>query len=266
MSEAALATIRCPADRLAGAIGTAALDGPGSEPHEEMFARVSEEGLTTPASAAESTQSSFCTLGRPLFDDLAATEPVEALFPVRAALDWLSWFGEEEITVTFVGERGATVASRLRLVGADRTVALDCIDDPAVLKEIRLWLPDRFDGAQFLDGEGDPAPTQIETTTGELRRVVEAVGHCAGVEQYPLAVEADELRFECDGETTTVAGTLEATVDGPAIDYLYGPGFGRVVRTLSGPVSLQATRTGQLAVVQDRQAATYRYVLQPVEE
>jgi hypothetical protein len=261
-----LATVTCKAKTLAGAVGTAALDGPGSEPHEEMFMRVAADGITTPASAAETSQASFCTMGRGLFDELAAAQPVEALFPVRAALDWLSWFGDEQLTVSFVGDPGAAVASRLRLAGTDRTVELDCVDDPAVIEEIRTWLPDRFDGAQFLDEAGDPVPTRVKTTTGELRQVVDAVEHCANIEHYPVTVEADELQFECNGETAAVAGQLEATVDGPGFDWLYGPGFGRAVRTLSGPVSLQVSKTGQLAVVQDRQAATYRYVLRPVEE
>lgn len=261
-----LATIECPAEGLAGAIGTAALDGPGSEPHEEMYARVTAEGFTTPASAAETSQASFCTMAPAMFDGLTVTEPVEALFPVRTVLDWLSWFGEETIELAFLGEPGAAVAAQLRLSGADQTVVVDCVDEPAVLEEIRLWLPGRFDGATFLDGDGDPAPTRVETTTGELRQMVAAVDNCAGVEGYPLTVAGERLGYELDGETSTVSGTLEATVDGPDVAYRYGPGLQRVARTLSGPVTLQWTTTGQLAVVQDRPAVTFRYVLQPAGE
>lgn len=265
MNEEELATVACSAETLAGVVGTAALDGPGSEPHEEMYARVADDGITTPASAAETSQASFCTIDAALFDRLTVTEPVEALFPVRAVLDWLSWFGQETVTLAFVGEPGAAAATRLHLVGADREVTVDCVDDPAVLEEVRLWLPDRFDDAQFLDGDGDPVPTRVETTTEELRQVVTAAEHCDGVDTYPIAVEGDNVEFSIDGETARVSGTLEGTVEGPGFDYRYGPGFRRVVRTLSGPVTLQVAQTGQLAVVQDRSAVTFRYVLQPVE-
>lgn len=266
MSTQRLATVECNAQTLADVLGTAALDGPDSEPHEEMFVRVTDEAITTPASAAETSQASFCTIESGVFDRLSASEPVEALFPIRAVLDWLAWFDGEDLTLDFEGEPGAAVAAALRLRGTDREVAVDCVAEPAVLEEIRLWLPDRFDGTVFLDGDGEPAPTRVETTTAALNRVVDAVDHCDGAGSYPLVVTDGQLRFAVDGERAHASGRLTAAVDGPAFDYRYGPGFARVVRTLSGPVSLAVTPAGQLAIIREQEAATFRYVLQPVGE
>jgi len=265
MSEEALAVVEANAATLADIVGTAALDAPDTEPHEEVFVRITPDRISTPASNGERGQSSFCTADAAVLDRLSVTESVEALFPVRAVLDWLVLF-DGEVRVSFDGRPSSAIASQLRISDDDREVTIECVTERAVFEAIELWLPDRFDGGTFLDAEGNPHPTHIETTAETLEQVVDAVEATAGVDHYALAVEDDTLRYEFDGDGVAVAGRLAGAVDGPAFDHRYGRGFRRVVRTLHGEVTLQTSPAGPLAIVQDRGPITLRYVIDPIGE
>lgn len=259
-----LAAVEGDPTRIGRVIKRAALYGDGTDPHDEMFVRVDSGGIETPAGAPEASQISYCTMRADLFDRLVATQSVKALFPVANLVDWLSWFDDSRVRVGLIGEQGAETVSELLVSGETGDVRLDCIDDPALLADLELWLPGRFDGARFLDADGAPVSTQVETTVEELRRVVEAADRCDDEAWYPLAVADDTLTFEIGVEGTTVSGELDGTVDGPAFDAEYGPGFARVVRTLDGEVTLQTGPDQPLAVVQERAEMTLRYVLEPL--
>lgn len=258
--ENELAVIETSPQRLREVVRAAALDSEGNDPYEEMFVEVDDDALETPGGAEDATQASYCTFRAERFERLAASEPVTALFPVPDLLAWLDWLAAEStLRVSFVGERGLQVASRLVLASHDRTVSLSCLDDPAVLESIDTWLPDRFEDGRFLDTAGRPMPTRIQTTAGALRPIVEAVDRCAGVDSYPLTTTADGLSFEASGDMASVTGELDAVVSGPDVDNLYGPGFARVVRGLEGQVELHTAPQGDLAVLSDHPSTRLRF-------
>jgi hypothetical protein len=259
-----LAVIEGGRDVIADAIRAAALGGNGNEPRAEMFVDISADGLETPASSVDADQRSYCTLSRELFDSISVFESTAALFPVVEVLDWLAWLTDSEpITLRFVGDPGAEMATQLRLVGGGSKVAVDCAADPTLLDEIEFSLPDRFDGRVFLDEGGDPVPTRIETTAAELSRVVSAARRC-GIDRYPLTVTAGEVNFGLTDDGTQVEGQLDATVDGPGFARQYGPGFGRVVRAMDGNVTLYTGPDQPLAVVTTAPGATFRHVVRAV--
>ncbi|MEF8822134.1 MAG: hypothetical protein V5A52_07640 [Halovenus sp.] len=259
-----LAVIEGEGDVIADALRTAALGGNGNEPHREMFVDITADGLETPASSVDAAQRSYCTLSSELFDRLSVFEPTAALFPVVEVLDWLEWLaGADPITLSFVGEPGAAMASQLRLVGRHSKVAVDCAVDPALLDEIELSLPDRFDGGVFLDDGGDPVPTRIETTAAELARLVGAARRC-GLDRYPLTVTAGQVNFGLTDGGTQVEGQLDATVDGPGFAEEFGSSFGRVVRAVDGTVTLYTGPDQPLAVVTTVPGAIFRHVVHAV--
>lgn len=260
------AVVECEPTTLAAALRRAVLAGEGAEPREEVFVRVDTGGIETPASGVDATERSFCTFHPSLFDDLRSVDGISALLPVAELLGWLDWFGDSPaVAVELLGQPGAATAEAVRIESGDREVVFDCVRSGEAVDGIECTLPDRFDGTQFLDAGGDPVPTAVETTAGELLTVVEAVARSEGVEHYPLALDAGELRFEVEGDGVRAAGTLDAAADGPGFAARYGPGFERTVRTLDGTVTLQTGPDEPLALVSRSAGATYRHVLSPVE-
>lgn len=258
--ENELAVIETSPQRLREVVRSAALDSEENDPYQEMFVEVDDDALETPGGAEDASQASYCTFRAERFERLAASEPVTALFPVPDLLTWLDWLaGESTLRVSFVGQSGLQVASRLVLTSHDRTVSLSCLDDPAVLESVDRLLPNRFGDGRFLDPAGRPMPTRIETTAADLRPLVEAVDRCEDVDSYPLSTNGDGISFEVSGETASVAGELDARVAGPDVDNLYGPGFARVARGLEGQIELQTGPRGDLAVLSDRPGTRLRF-------
>ncbi len=118
-------------------------------------------------------------------------------------------------------------------------VVVDCPDDPVVLENGETDLPGRFADTRFLDEDGNPMATTVETTAAELGRLV----------------------VDVEGEGTTATAPLEATIDGPAVTNHYGPDFAAVVRGLSGPVTLQTGPGEPVAFVQSDPEYTLRFVV-----
>lgn len=231
--------------------------------HEEIFVRFESDRVETPANSTGATQTSYCTLEADRFDRLAVTQPVDALFPTEDVLAWLDWLDGDSVTARFEGdpEHEAGLAEQLVLVGDRREVSVDCVTDPGALDPIEVVLPARFDGTQYLDEDGDPVPTRIETTAEELEGVVAAVDRCDGT-AYPLSTEDGDLVARIDGSGTSARLRLDGTVSGPGVDGAFAPGFARVVRTIEGPVQLQTGFGLSLAFVQTGPEYTLRYVVE----
>lgn len=256
----ALGVVETDTGTLRRVVKRAALYGGGSDPHDEMFVRVESDRVETPGSAPGASQATYCTFRDDHFDRLSVTDgPVDALFDVSALLGWLEWFPPSHVTLRLEGEDG--VASRLVLEEGDGTVGLACEDDPAVLSALETFLPGRFEGTTFLDGDGFPLPTRIETTAATLSRLVGAVDRVEGVDRYPLEIRDGSLALDVTGERETVSVSLSADVSGPAVTNHYGPGFARVVGALDGPVTLRTGPAEAVAFVQDEDAFTLRFVV-----
>lgn len=231
--------------------------------HEEIFVRFEPGRVETPANGEGATQMSYCTLEADGFDRLSVEQPVDALFPTGVVLAWLDWLDGDSVTARFEGdpEHEAGLAEQLVLVGDRREVSVDCVTDPGALDPIEIVLPARFDGTQYLDEDGDPVPTRIETTAEELEGVVAAVDRCDGT-AYPLSTEDGDLVARIDGSGTSARLRLDGTVSGPGVDGAFAPGFARVVRTIEGPVQLQTGFGLSLAFVQTGPEYTLRYVVE----
>lgn len=256
-----LAHLECTPSELIFIIKTAALYGEDNDPHREMFLQVTEDGVETPASARGANQTSYCTLDSSRFAEFRVDEPISALFPIPAVLEWLSWFSDEEtVTVAVLGKEGAEIGEQLRLSGESQTVTIECFSDPMVLDDVEIWLPDRFtEEDEFTDKTGQPAPTRIETTAETLQRLVTGVERCLGAEEYPIRTANGTLEVSLEGKEGTLSGTFPSTVEGPDIDNWYGPGFARIVRGLEGKVTLQTGPEMDLALIADRPDARLRY-------
>ncbi len=259
-----LAVVESDPETVAAAIKSAALYD-GGDTDQEMFVRLDDDCVETPASAAGAQRGSYCSMNPEIFTRLSVpgVDSVNALFDVDTVLNWLDWFASGRLTIGFEGQGGIT--SRLVLASGDTQVSIDCVDDPAVLNSVEMVLPDRFDGTTFLD-DGDPVPTHIETTAGELSRLVDAVEFADAHETYPLTVRDGRLVVAVDGETTSVSAPLAANVDGPAVSNHYGDDFARVVRGIEGDVTLQTGPDNAVAFVKDGPAYTLRFVVKPVAE
>lgn len=258
--SADVAAIESDAGQIERTIRLAALAVEDADAHEEIFVRLTPEYLETPASSPTASQRSFCTFAASQFDRLSAPEPVAALFPVADVLEWLEWFDNQQLRVVFAGEPGASLVGTLRLVGEDREVSIDCLQPPDLLDAVEISLPGRFDGARFLDATGDPVPTVVETTAATLETISTAAERCYSG-SYPLGVEDGAIQFELSSNGTIVSATLPATVEGPGFNRQYGPGFGRIARTIQGEVTLQTGPADPLAIVSEREGQVCRYVL-----
>lgn len=259
-----LAVIESDPETLASAVEQAALHGTEDSADQEIFVRVTETSIETPASATGATQSSYCTIAAERFDRLAVMAPtaVDAMFEIDVFLGWLDWVDADSVTVRFCGE--GHVVTDLVLSAGDDEIVVDCPEDPAVLETVETDLPSRFADGQFLGDDGSPMPTTIETTAAELGRLVGAVDLAESEEGYPLVVRDGTLVVDVRGEISSVTAPLEATVDGPAVTNHYGTGFAAVVSGLEGDLCLQTGPGEPVAFVQRREHYTLRFVVESV--
>ena len=264
MATAPLARLAASPDRLASIVETAALAG-GEDPHDEMFVRVTPTGVDTPASAPDAEQVSYCTAGAARFDEvrLLEGEAARALFRVEPTLAWLDWLEgrHDRVTATLEGAHG--VATRFVFAAGDAEEAVPCSTDwdrETLSEEV----VERFAGARFLDEDGDPVPTRIETDAAELRRLVEAARLAGCTTDVPFVVADGDLVVDIEDERACVDARLDARVEGPDCRNRYGHGLVRVATALSGDVTLQTGPGRSLAVVKDRELYTLRYVVRPL--
>lgn len=255
-----LAAIESTPAAIADSIRRAALYAEGNQPHEQMFVQVDSDRIETPASAADASQTSYCTIYDHRFDALQVREPVTALFDVEEVLGWLDWFdGDGSIRMALRGDPGAEVCSQLVIENERRTVTLACVDDPAILQQVDRWLPDRFENGTYHDEHGDPLPTRIQTTAADLQELVAGVEALEDATTYPVVAIDGRFLLELHGEQTTVEATLSGDVSGPDVRNQYGDGFARVARGVDGDVTLQTSPGGDLVVVGGRPGAVVRH-------
>ncbi|MHB9287582.1 hypothetical protein ACKVMT_11165 [Halobacteriales archaeon Cl-PHB] len=231
-----------------------------------MFVRVNPDRIDTPASVPDASQVSFCSARVGRFDaiEVVTDPPVYALFDVEQVLGWLGWLADhaDHVTAAFEGDPATKVTERFVYRTARDEVTVPCATDWR-REDLSLSLPERFDGAQFLDETGRPVPTRAETDAGELGRVVGAADLASDGNDHRLALGADDgTRYAATGRGgEEVTGSLDGTVTGPTVEAVYGRGFARVVTSLEGAVELQTGPGQSLAIVKDREEFTLRFVV-----
>jgi len=196
---------------------------------------------------------SFCSS----FD--APADPILTALGAEPTLRWLDWFEGGDLTVRFLGDADSGVATAAELDDGTDTVEIGPLPSGVVDPDLTTGRPQSFDAGEF-SPDGDPAPTRVETDGRTLERLADAADIVAD-ETVPVVVSDGAFRLSVVGETMHGRGTLSATVEGPDCENRYGQGLAAIARTLSGPVTLQVVPGGPLAVVQDHDTATRRYVL-----
>ncbi len=267
MAAEPLARIRCDPSQLARTIEFAALRSGGSTAHDLMFTRLYPDRIETPGSSPDAAQVSYCTGRAAMYDDISVLvdPPVDALFDIDQALSWLDWLAGADgpMTTTFEGKPETGVTERLVYAVGETELVVPCVTDMEP-EELSTTLPDRFSDGRFLDADGEPVPTQVRADVGELERLVTASDLASESAAYTVDVADGELRLDVEGpDGTTVRGPLAATVTGPDVSTTVGPGFRRVVSGLVGTVELQTGPGESLAIYQNHDAYTLRFVVSP---
>lgn len=271
MDERVLAELAAPSELFDRMLSLAALDAAGTGPYyDEMLLRVDESSLRTPAGSTDAPVSAYCSATTELLDSVDSSHdaPVTAVFDIGHLRGWLSWVDDGDgVSVRFVGDPATGRASHIELASGDATATVDCVDDPGLYDELPLELPGRFtDGERFLLADGTPAPTVVETTARQLRRIADGVRAADAADAHPVVVADGSFRFELVGDGTVRASdALAGQVSGPDVHNEYGDGFAHVAAVLAGEVTLQTGPDAPLAVVTERSGFTLRYVLSPVE-
>lgn len=260
-----LARTRSDPSVLAATVEYAALRSGDPSAHDVMFVRCLPDRIETPAATPGADLASYCTGRAVLYDELSilAEPPVDALFDIDRVLSWLAWLdGEDEpVTTTYVGDPATGVTERLVHEADETEVVIPC-ETGWSYDEVSLSFPDRFEEGVFHDADGEPMPTRIETSVAELERLVAANELARSDDEYAVVVEDGQLRVEASRpDGFRVSATLDATVTGPDVRTVVNGEFERVVSGLVGPVTLQTGPDRPIALVQDTEEFTIRFVV-----
>ncbi|WP_436923300.1 hypothetical protein [Halosimplex amylolyticum] len=254
-----LATLRAPVERLRRLVReTAVAPAPDSASYRVVRLSLAREGLeaTTPTGGDGPT---FAVRYDPGY--LSSFDPradrVLAALGTEATLRWLEWFDGGTVTARLLGDEGLVRAVELD-DGSD-TVEVGPLPSDVIDPDLSAGRPSSFEDGTFAP-DGHPAPTRVETDGETLARLADAAD-IVGDDGLPVVVRDGEFRLAVVGEEMRGRGRLEAAVSGPDCENRYGPDLARIARVLSGPVELQIVPGGPLAVVQDHDDATRRYVL-----
>lgn len=265
---AELARLRAAPATLAALVREATLTEDPADPYyEAVLLSITDGGLETPARSKDGSPSVYTSYEPAHFATFEG--PEEAAYVViqtAETLQWLEWFEDEVLTVVLRGDPSVALAETAEIHGSDHTVTAGPLDAGISLRTVDFGLTEAFerdgDGPETFAPRGEPAPTRVETDARTLGRLAEAAGmvHERGV---PIVVEDGELRLDVAGDFVAATGGLDgATVDGPDVREWVGQELGDVARVLDGPVSVQIAANGRVAVVQEDETATRRYVLE----
>ncbi|WP_267639700.1 hypothetical protein [Haloarchaeobius amylolyticus] len=238
--------------------------------YDEMYVRVHEDRIETPAGSVDSSLATYGTVSTDVLpgSEVAHDGPVTAIFDIRETLQWLGWVATDptdDLTVEFVGDPETGNASDLQVTNGRVTAHIDCYRDPELFEQITMELPRRFTADErFRLEDGSLAPTVVETTAESMQRIAAGVELDSHLSSYPFVVEDGELRLVLENrQYTRAAGTLEATVEGPDVANEYDEAFAALFDAVSGDLTVQTGPGEPLVVVQERPAFTLRYAVMP---
>lgn len=272
MAEETLGRLVAPASVVERTMAYATLrPDPDADPYyDEILLEIGPDGVATPAGSTSSSLATYCTGEADLFEDLSTVDDaaLTAIFDIEEFTAWLRWVDDgSPIEVEFVGDPEAGIVGAFHLSNGAQTAVVDCYRDPLLLEELTFELPSRFtDEDRFLLENGEPAPTQVQTTAAAMERLADAVDRSPAVDRYPFVLSDGDVQVDLDGGGgTRVSGTLPGTVrSGPDVHNQYEEGFRAVFGCLSGELELQTGPDEPLVVVEDGADYTLRYVIMPV--
>lgn len=190
----------------------------------------------------------------------------EALIDVETFLFYLDTAADgESVTIEFHGEEGSQLASQVEIKGSLKA-SVYLPTSQQILEQIPLWLPQAFTS----DGNYKPGDKQLETKVDtevrELQRIVDVVDseQVRGINEYPVVVDDGEFRLEAIDENSrnSLAGSLNAAVEGPDFANTYQTGFEAAVNVLSGEVTVRSSPGGApICITKKLDGGTVRNVL-----
>ncbi|NLV09479.1 hypothetical protein GOC74_06005 [Halomicrobium mukohataei] len=247
-------------DRLANLVGETTLTPDATDPYyERVLFALREDALTAPA---RSGSPAVYTSYRPdHFDSYAVDRPSYVVLGAVPTLQWLDWLDDDRVEVVFGGDPGRQLIEWAEIRGRDHRMRAEPLPTDVAVESVDLGMPAAFDDDGRFAPDGAPAPTRVETDAATLERLVTAA-EIVDSEGVPVVVEDGQFRLAVSGEVVAGTGTLSArTVEGPDCRNWYGPELGALTRTLDGPIRLEIVPDGPMAVVQETETATRRYVL-----
>lgn len=241
----------------------------GSPYFAETLFEFHPDRIETPAGDRTSSPASYTTFHSEYFTRITIdeAEPVSLLLPVSTFLEWVDWFGDaDRMTLTLYGT-DRRVAHAYELEAGGYSVRIRTPDAPERLEAVSTAVTESFDDGVFTPADTSRERRRVETDGATLERIAEAVDIGTGGDTYPVVLDGSSLVFDVDVEGGKVRSDNWAS---ERVEHLvrnqYGDGFAAIARTLTGDVVLDVVPGGPMAVIQDREHQTLRYVLRYVRE
>lgn len=231
---------------------------------EQMLFRLGDGWVDTPAGAVASAPAVYLSLDSEYFDEfsLHTDAPFRTLLSAQTMNQLLACIGDaHHLSMELYGDPETRFATEMHVEADETTVQFDRMPDAGAVVDVPDEMPKTFEDGRFHVSDGMPAPTVVETTTDALSRVIEAVDAMDG-SSYPLVVSEGGLMLDLARRGVLARATLYGDhVEGPTVHNLYGDEFARAVQTLDGPVRLETSPDGPLALVRDTGELTNRIVV-----
>jgi hypothetical protein len=249
-----------PPDRLSQLVAETTLTAdPGEPSYERVLFALQDDGMTAPARS--DSPSVYTSYAPDYFADYAVDRAGYVVLGTVPTLRWLDWLDDDRVEVVFGGDPAGQLIQWAEIRGADHTIRADPLPMDVAVESVDLGMPAAFGGDGRFAPDGTSAPTRVETDAATLERLVTAA-EIVDDEGVPVVVEDGQFRLAVSGQVMDASGTLSAsTVDGPDCRNWYGPELSALTRTLAGPLTLEIVPGGPMAVRQESDAATRRYVL-----
>jgi len=232
---------------------------PAKPYYERVLFAFDEDGMTAPARS--DSPSVYTSYDPGYFEDYAVERPGYVVLRTRPTLRWLDWLDDASVEVVLGGDPDGQLIQWAEIRGDDHRVRADPLPTDVALEGVDLGMPAPFATDGRFAPDGEPAPTTVATDAATLERLVTAADIVAG-DGVPVVVADADFRLAVSGETMDGVGTLPArSVTGPDCRNWYGPELGALTRALSGPLRLEIVPGGPMAVIQESEAVTRRYVL-----
>jgi hypothetical protein len=241
----------------------------GSPYFAETLFEFHPDRVETPAGDRTSSPASYTTFHSEYFSDITidGEKSVSLLLPVETFLQWVEWFGDaDSMTLTLYGA-DQRVADAYELEAGGYSVRIRTPNAPERLETVSTTVTESFEDAAFTPADASREIRRVETDCVTLGRIADAVHVGTRGDTYPVVLDGSSLVFDIDVEGGKVRSENWSS---DRVEHLvrnqYGDGFAAVVRTLTGDVALDVVPGGPMAVIQDREYQTLRYVLRYVRE
>lgn len=245
--------------------------------HESVTLVIDDQDVTVIAGDASSPIRACCSYNSNYFESISLEHerPVRAKLKLEEMSDHIDVLGSPSC-FEFYGENRQKAES-LRMITQDDAEAGFELERPKPVDPCEPF------GESTVVFDGKTTETQVETATDEVKKkLIEPFYQIGAVSCYPLLVRDGEMISEYPlGVGNTEEPTdqnwhlfeLEAKVSGVDLLNFYGGEFRQAILTMSGPLTLHTSphrrdpidKMERLAVIQQKETRTVRYILEPEE-